>query len=57
MDAIRAANDRINALDHEKIIWATTHPDRERGWLEAYLLRRRAAFPEKLAPLPDPPRE
>lgn len=57
MDAIRAANDRINALDHEKIIQATTHPDKDRGWLEAYLIRRRAAFPEKLAPLPDPPRE
>ena len=52
MDALRAANDRINSLDHEKILWATEHPDRARGWLEAYLIRARAAYPEKLSPLP-----
>jgi xylose isomerase len=52
MDALRAANDRINALDHEKVLWATEHPDRARGWLEAYLIRARAPRPEKLAPLP-----
>ncbi len=52
MDALRAANDRINSLDHEQVIWATMHPDKARGWLEAYLIRQRALHPEKLAPLP-----
>jgi xylose isomerase len=52
MDALRAANDRINSLDHEQVIWATTHPDQARGWLEAYLIRKRALHPEKLPPLP-----
>lgn len=52
MDAIRAANDRINGLDHESIIWATQHPDRSRGWLEAYLVRARASHPDRLPPLP-----
>jgi xylose isomerase len=52
MDALRAANDRINSLDHEAIIWATEHPDRARGWLEAYLIRARASHPERLSPLP-----
>jgi xylose isomerase len=51
MDALRAANDRVNSLDHEKVIWATTHPDRARGWLEAYLIRKRAMHPENLPPL------
>jgi len=55
MDAIRAASDRINSLDHEKIIWATTHPDKSRGWLESYLIRIRALHPEKLPPLPNLP--
>jgi len=55
MDALRAANDRINALDHERIIWATEHPDKASGWIEAYLIRQRARFPERLAPLPELP--
>ena len=45
MDALRAANDRVDNLDHEAIIWATEHPDRARGWLEAYLIRQRARNP------------
>ncbi|HEY8484440.1 MAG TPA: TIM barrel protein [Longimicrobiales bacterium] len=53
MDAIRAANDRINQLDHEAILYATTHPAEARGWLEAYLVRARAPHPERLAPLPE----
>jgi xylose isomerase len=53
LDALRAANDRVNSLDHEKVIWATTHPDKARGWLEAYLIRMRALHPEKLPPLPE----
>jgi xylose isomerase len=52
IDALRAAADRVNALDHEQVIWATTHPDRARGWLEAYLIRQRAARPHLLPPLP-----
>jgi xylose isomerase len=56
MDALRAANDRINSLDHEAIVWAVNHPDRARGWLEAYLIHVRAAFPDQLPPLPELPR-
>lgn len=52
MDALRAANDRVNALDHEAILFATNHPDQARGWLEAYLIRARAAHPDRLPPLP-----
>lgn len=54
MDAIRAANDRINGLDHEAIIYAQMHPDKARGWLEAYLIRARAPRPERLDPLARP---
>jgi len=52
MDALHAANDRINSLDHEQVIWATAHPDRAAGWLEAYLIRSRARYPDRLPPLP-----
>lgn len=54
MDAIRAANDRINELDHEAILHAQMNPDKARGWLEAYLIRARAPHPEKLPPLARP---
>ncbi len=54
MDAIRAANDRISEIDHEAVLWAHEHPDRARGWLEAYLVRARAPHPERLAPLQRP---
>ena len=54
MDAIRAANDRVNELDHESILYAMQHPDQARGWIEAYLVRARAPHPERLAPLPAP---
>jgi hypothetical protein len=49
---------RINSLDHQQVISATTHPDPARGWLEAYLIRQRALHPEKLPLLPPlcPPR-
>jgi len=52
MDALRAANDRINELDHEAILYATTHPEKAQGWLEAYLVRARASHPDRLPPLP-----
>lgn len=51
MDALRAMNDRINSLDFESIVYATEHPAKARGWLEAYMVRARAMHPEKLAPL------
>jgi len=52
MDALRAANDCINELDHESIVYAANHPDKARGWLEAYLVRARAPRPDRLPPLP-----
>ncbi|MFO0840174.1 MAG: TIM barrel protein [Phycisphaerae bacterium] len=52
MDAIRAANERIDSLDHESIMHCMQHPDRNRGWLEAYLVRARAPASAKLRPLP-----
>lgn len=42
MDALRAANDRINGMDHAGIVEAMEHPDRNRGWIEAHLVRQRA---------------
>jgi xylose isomerase len=53
MDALRAANDRVNSLDHEKIISSTSDPTKNRGWLEAYLIRARASNPDKLPSMPD----
>ena len=52
MDAIRAANDRIQELDHESILHSHAHPDSSRGWLEAYLVRARAPHADRLSPLP-----
>jgi len=57
MDAVRAANERINRLDHEQVVWAIEHPDKARGWLEGYLIRMRAIRPGNLPPLPDLPRD
>lgn len=48
MDALRAANDRINEVDHEQVIWSTENPEESRGWLEAYLIRHRAPHPDRL---------
>jgi xylose isomerase len=53
-DALRAANDRINGMDHESVLFSTEHPDEARGWLEGYLIRQRAQHPERLSPLPSP---
>ncbi len=55
MDALRAAADRVNSLDYEKVVTAMMHPDKARGWLEAYLVRLRALHPEKLPALWDLP--
>lgn len=51
MDAIRAANDRINEMDHEAILHATNNPDKARGWIEAYLVRSRAPGSSRLPPI------
>lgn len=53
MDALRSANDRVNDIDHEQVMFAAENPDKARGWIEAYLVRARAPHPERLAPLPD----
>jgi len=42
MDAMRAAAERIENVDHEAILHAHRHPDRSRGWLEGHLIRARA---------------
>ena len=52
MDALKAMNERINRLDHEKIIACTTRPERNRGVLEAILTRARAPRGVKLSPVP-----
>lgn len=51
-DALRAANDRVNSLDHESIMLAHARPAAARGWLEGYLVRARASRPDRLAPWP-----
>ena len=53
IDALKAANERINALDHEKVIMSHFKPNMNRGWLEAYMIRNRAANPDALGPMPD----
>jgi len=53
IDALKAANSRINNLDHEKIIACTTKPDKCRGLLEAILIRARAPQGAKLSPAPE----
>lgn len=53
MDALRAANDRVNALDHARIVEATARPDEHRGLIEAMLIRARAPHPDRLPPIED----
>lgn len=54
MDALRAACDRINAVDHEAVLYCQQHPDRTRGWIEAHLIRLRAPNAARLSPLGRP---
>ncbi len=54
IDAVNAACDRINELDHESILYAVSNPDKARGWLEAYLVRARAKYPERLKEIGKP---
>lgn len=51
IDALRAANDRIDAMDHASILTALARPDESRGWVEAHLVRMRAPAATRLAPL------
>lgn len=53
-DAVRAAADRVNGLDHEAVLFSHNHPERSRGWLEGYMVRQRAARPERLGAWPRP---
>lgn len=53
-DALRAANDRVEAMDHEAIAAAHAKPGETRGFLEAYLTRMRAMSTTKLGPLKMP---
>lgn len=53
MDALRAANDRINELDHAGLMEASMRPEANRGWLEAYLIRQRASNPAGLPAIED----
>ena len=53
IDALKAANERINGLDHEKVIMSHFRPDRNRGWLEAYMIRQRAGSGSGLGPAPE----
>ena len=52
-DALRSAADRIENLDHEKVLLAQARPDRNRGYLEALLIRARARNTDILSPLPE----
>lgn len=38
MDAVRAACDRIETLDHEAVLLSHAQPDQRRGWLEGYMV-------------------
>jgi xylose isomerase len=52
MDAIKAANERINKLDHASILACVNKPDKNRGLLEAILTRARAPRGVALSPMP-----
>ncbi|MCG8458258.1 MAG: hypothetical protein MI919_18420, partial [Holophagales bacterium] len=51
MDALRAANDRINGLDHGRLVEAARKPSSHRGFVEAHLIRQRAPESTRLAPI------
>ncbi len=52
IDAIRSYNDRINALDHEAVLACVNQPDKNRGLLEALLIRARAGAKSSLPAMP-----
>ena len=51
MNVARVVTDRINSLDHETLVWASEHPNKARGWIEAYMVCARAMNPAKLPAL------
>ena len=53
MDALKAMNDRINAMDHEAVLAATNNPAANRGVIEAILIRARAMNTKGLSPMPE----
>jgi len=53
MDAIKAMNERVNRMDHEKVIACTTRPEKNRGLLEALLTRARAPQGVELSEMPE----
>jgi len=52
-DAMKAARERINRLDHEKVLAANYRPQDNRGLLEALLTRSRAPESADLSDMPD----
>lgn len=54
IDAMRIANERIEMMDHEHILECSANPAVDRGWIEAYLTRKRAPNPDNLHPLAPP---
>jgi xylose isomerase len=53
MDALKAMNERVNRMDHEKVIACTSRPEENRGLLEALLTRARAPEGTALSPMPE----
>ncbi len=53
MDALKAMNERVNRLDHARVIACTARPHRNRGLLEALLTRARAPEGVQLSEMPD----
>ncbi len=51
MDALRAACDRVNSIDHARIIEAAETPSAHRGVREAYMIRARAPRHTQLPPI------
>ena len=51
IDAMRAANDRVNGFDHAALVEAAMKPDTHRGFVEAYLIRQRAPASSQLPSL------
>ena len=51
MDALRAACDRVNSVDHARIIEAAEAPSAHRGVREAYMIRARAPRHTQLPPI------
>ncbi|MCD6416759.1 MAG: xylose isomerase [Planctomycetes bacterium] len=52
IDALKAMNERINRLDHEKVLACTTRPQKNRGLLEALITRARAPEGAPLSEMP-----